>query len=99
MANPRNRFLVDWANLGIKKEPLWSHQCDQSVAIAVCGNAVVVAEKSKIVALNLKNGSLLWSHELPSPAVSWGLAVDRKGRVVVTLEDGTVLCFGQDLRA
>ena len=99
MANPRNQFLVDWAKLGIKKEPLWSHQCNQSVAIAVCGNAVVVAEKSKIVALNLKNGSLLWSHGLPSPAVSWGLAVDRNGRVVVTLEDGTVLCFGQDLGA
>ena len=99
MANPQNRSLVDWAKLGIKKEPLWSHQCNQSVAIAVCGNAVVVAEKSKIVALNLKNGSLLWSHGLPSPAVSWGLAVDRNGRVVVTLEDGTVLCFGRPSNA
>ena len=95
MANPRNQFLVDWMRLGIRKEPLWSHQCSQSVAIAVCSNAVLVAEKSKIVALNLKNGSVLWSHKLPSPAVSWGLAIDSNGRVVVTLENGTVQCFAR----
>jgi len=95
MANPQNQFLVDWAKLGVKEEPLWSYQCDRSVAIAVCSNAVVVAEKAKITALNLENGSLLWSHDLPSPAVTWGIAVDRNGRVAVALEDGSVLCFGR----
>lgn len=95
MANPRNQFLVDWAKLGIRKEPLWSYECSQSIAIAVCSNAVVVAEKSKIIALNLEDGSLLWSGGLPSPAVSWGLAIDSKGRVVVSLKDGTVLCFAR----
>jgi outer membrane protein assembly factor BamB len=99
IANPQNQFLLNWAKLGVKEEPLWSYQCDQSVAIAVCGNAVVVAEKAKIAALNLENGSLLWSHDLPSPSVSWGIAVNRNGRVVVALEDGSVLCFGRLLRA
>ncbi len=51
-------------------------------------------QDSEIVALNLKDGSVLWSEEVPSAPVSWGLAVDRDGRVIVTLEDGQVLCFG-----
>ena len=63
--------------------------------MAVCSNAVVVAKKSEIVALNLKDGSILWSESVPSAPVSWGLAVDRNGRTVVTLEDGQILCFGQ----
>jgi len=55
----------------------------------------VVAKKSEIVALNLKDGSVLWSQALPSAPVNWGLAVDRNGRTIVTLEDGQILCFGQ----
>ena len=60
----------------------------------MCGNAVVIAEKSRIVALHPQNGSLLWSHPIPSAPVPWGLAVDSDGRAIVTLEDGTILCFG-----
>ena len=95
MAEPRNRFNVDWKRLGVSDKPLWSYECKDSVALAVCSNAVVVAKKSEIVALNLKDGSILWSESVPSAPVSWGLAVDRNGRTVVTLEDGQILCFGQ----
>ena len=63
--------------------------------MAACNNSVVVAKKSEIVALNIEDGSVLWSEEVPSTPVSWGLAVDRDGRVIVTLEDGRVLCFGE----
>ena len=58
------------------------------------GIYVVVGEKSKIVVLNLQDGKILWSQPVPSAPVPWGLAVDRDGRIVVTLEDGRVLCFG-----
>jgi len=51
-------------------------------------------EKSEIVVLNLKGGKILWSQPVPSAPVPCGLAVDRDGRIVVTLEDGQVLCFG-----
>ena len=34
--------------------------------------------------------------QLPAAPVAWGLAVDRLGRIIVTLEDGRVLCFGAD---
>jgi len=94
MAEPRNRFNVDWRRLGINNKPLWNYDCKESVALAVCSNAVVVARKSEIVVLNLQDGKMLWSKPLPSAPVPWGLAVDRDGRIVVTLEDGQVLCFG-----
>jgi outer membrane protein assembly factor BamB len=95
MAEPRNRFSLDFNRLGIKDKPLWDYDCKDSVAMAVCNNAVVVACKSEIVALDLRNGKVLWSESVPAAPVPWGLAIDRDGRVVVTLEDGRILCFGQ----
>jgi len=102
---------------GLKDQPLWSYDCKDSVAWAVCSNAVLVATKSQIVALNLEDGKILWSHPAPievTPEVScrasdqpalvdnwcgapvpWGVAVDHDGRVIVSLEDGKVLCFGR----
>jgi outer membrane protein assembly factor BamB len=94
MANPGNRFNVDWNKIDTKDKPLWSNERKESVAIAVCKNAVVVANKSEIVALSLKDGGVLWSQPVPSSPVPWGLAVDRNGNVVVSLENGQVLCFG-----
>ena len=47
-----------------------------------------------IKALSVNDGKEMWSHGLPARPVSWGLALDREGRAVVTLEDGRVLCFG-----
>ena len=46
-----------------------------------------------ITALGLENGSVLWSQPLPAKPVLWGLAVGRHGHIVVTLIDGTVVCF------
>jgi len=80
--------------LGITDKPLWDYDCKDSVAFAVCSNAVVVACKSEIVALDLQDGKTLWSQAVPAAPVPWGLAVDCDGRVVVTLEDGQVLCLG-----
>lgn len=96
MAQPGNRFNLDWNRIGIKDTPIWNYNCKDSVAMAVCSNAVVVAKKSEIVALNLKDGNILWSENLPSAPISWGLAVDWDGRVIVTLEDGQILCFDQN---
>ena len=94
MAEGRNRSQHDWGRLGIKDKPVWVYDCKDSEALAVCSNAVVVAGKTQVAALNLADGSVLWSEPLPGPAVTWGLAVDRDGRVIVALEDGQVLCFG-----
>jgi hypothetical protein len=94
MAEPSNRFNLDFNRLGIKDKPLWEYDCKDSVALAVCKNAVVAACKSKIVALDLQDGKALWSEAVPAAPVPWGLAIDRDGRAIVTLEDGQVLCMG-----
>jgi len=95
MAEPRNRFQLNWAQLAIKDKPLWNYNCKDGVAFALCSNAVVVAKESEIVALNLKDGRALWSGPLPAAPVTWGLAIDGNSRIIVTLEDGQVLCFGR----
>ena len=80
---------------GLKDKPLWSYDCKDSVAWVVGNTAVLIATKSQIIALNIENGKILWSQPVPASPVTWGMAVDRDGRVIVTLEDGKVLCFGQ----
>ena len=64
-----------------------------------------------VAAYDLNNGSTIWEHNLnpwgylgsrasmvntlSEPALPGGLLVDRKGRVVVVLENGSVVCFGK----
>ena len=73
-------------------------------ALAVTQNAVLAAGRSteaadgeaggfRLTAIRLADGSPLWTQPLPAPASSWGLAVDRDGRVLVSLRDGRVICF------
>jgi len=83
-----------WARIVSSLNSLWEYNCDGSMALAVCKNAVVVAEKSQVVVLDIRNGKILWSYPLEYPPVLWGLAVSRDGRIIVTLEDGSVQCFG-----
>jgi outer membrane protein assembly factor BamB len=94
IAKPQNQFLVDWMRFGVKDKPLWSRDCKTSEAVAICANAVVIAEESKIVALNIDDGGVLWSHPLPAAPAEWGLVIDKDGRTIVTLTEGTIICFG-----
>jgi outer membrane protein assembly factor BamB len=48
-----------------------------------------------LTALAVKDGALLWSQPLSAAPVCWGVLVDRSGRVVVSLEDGRVVCFAE----
>jgi hypothetical protein len=73
-------------------------------AMVVTKNAVLVAGRKKLAdddppayaltAFQLESGTELGSVPLPAAPVSWGLAVDREGRAIVTLIDGRVLCAG-----
>jgi outer membrane protein assembly factor BamB len=82
-----------WGKLTVSEKPLWEFECANSLAVAASDNAVLVADAATITALDMQNGNVLWSHPLPAPPVPWGLAVDRDGRVLLSLKDGTVLCF------
>ncbi len=86
-------------NFEIPREPIWEFEAEECNAMALCKNALVMARKSAggyavVGAVNLIDGEFLWGQALPSSPVAWGLAVDSGGRVVVSLEDGQVLCFG-----
>jgi len=84
-----------WGQFRTDEKPHWQRDCPGSVAMAVSRNAVVIADASQVTALELPTGHQLWRSELPAPPVPWGMAIDRAGRVILTLTNGTVLCFGQ----
>ena len=48
-----------------------------------------------VSALNIDNGSLLWQERLESAALPGGLLIDRDGRIVVVLQDGSAICYGE----
>lgn len=84
-----------WGKLQAKdSKPNWEIDCPKSAAVAVCANAVVIATPREVTAYRLSDGQSLWQQALPAAPVPWGLAVDRRGRVIVTLEGGRVVCFG-----
>lgn len=73
--------------------PIWRARVPDSRAIAVGSNAAVLALPDALVAVALDDGRELWRHVLPDLSIPWGLALDREGRVLVSLENGDVLCF------
>jgi len=90
-------IIQAWGEFKVSEKPLWQHNCPDSIAVAVTKNAVIIADASQVTALELHSGKRLWSQTLPSAPVPWGLAVDGKGRVILTLVDGQVLCIGERL--
>ena len=50
-------------------------------------------DESFLAAINVKDGSDLWVQKLPATAVKGGIAVDASGKILVSLENGQLLCF------
>ena len=46
-------------------------------------------------AVNTEDGTEIWRQELPAAAVKGGSAIDHKARILVSLQDGQVLCFAK----
>jgi outer membrane protein assembly factor BamB len=97
------------ASRGARPRRIWSRRpFNENVAVAVTPNAVVVAGTNRrfarpgasptetygIVAMGLENGAAIWRHPLTAAPTAWGIAVERSGRLVVTLRDGSAVCFG-----
>jgi len=87
-----------------KPKALWEATVfERSEAMALGNNAVVVAgslpsrqaadAEYGITCLSVEDGRALWKQPLPAMPVSWGMALDGGGRIVVALQDGSVLCF------
>jgi len=86
-------IIPAWGKNKIARKPLWIYNAKDSLAVALCKNALVVAKSGEIVALDIDDGDPIWTRKLPASPVPWGLAVDRRGRVVTTLNDGRIVCI------
>jgi outer membrane protein assembly factor BamB len=86
--------------------PNWVQQpLNRILAVAVTRETIVIAGQSDaaeptgspqghVVALNAGDGSERWRQPLAASPVPWGLLIDRDGRVVVSLRDGRLVCWG-----
>jgi len=72
---------------------------DWGRAVVTAKNARLVCRRDqdgwKLVAQNATGDAELWKQPLPSEPVRWSTAVDARSRIVVTLRNGQVLCFGR----
>jgi outer membrane protein assembly factor BamB len=94
-------MIAGLQKLDTPDRPLWEYDCEGSVAFARGKNAVLFAGLKpqggpSIVAVDIQTGEQMWrgSLSLHAPAVLWGIAVDRDGRIIAALKDGHVMCFG-----
>ena len=91
-------MIRTWGKLNIKDDALWEYDCGEAFAMVRCANAVVLSANRQaeiIEVLDIKNGNRLWSQRLASSPLPWGLIVDHAGRIIVTLRDGQIMCYGQ----
>ena len=95
-------FMIGgWGRFDISEKPFWEFPCEGSVAFARSKNAVLFAGARpqgvpSIDAVDVEKGGRFWKRPLilESPPVPWGVAIDRDGRIIATLKDGHVMCFG-----
>jgi len=57
------------------------------------GTGADVQTTGWLAAVALEDGKLLWKERLGGAPSGWGLAVDAAGRILLSLQDGRVLCF------
>ena len=69
-------------------------------SLVTASNAVVAAGQrggvAFLAAIELEDGSRRWEVMLSSPAVKGGTAIDRRGRVLVSLRDSSIVCYGEN---
>jgi len=87
----------DWSEL-----KLWTTEDMLPVAFALAKDQLVVAHEARGAARGWKasgfrraDGSKAWTVDLPEQPAMNRLAVDRDGRVIITLCDGSIVCLGR----
>jgi len=88
-----------------KSKVLWKDNTfARTAAVVLAANAVIVAGelpptkkdgplRPALAARDPETGKPLWAQALPAPPQGWGLAIDRDGRIILTLIDGRTVCF------
>ncbi len=89
---PKPTWSADWMG----RRDIVSLVAAPNAVLAVCeaSHPGRLATHWSVFCLNARDGAGLWEHPLPSPALPGSLLVDRRGRVIVVLRDGGVVCFG-----
>ncbi len=85
----------------------WSRTTFQEyAAVAFAENAILVAgvnwighgpearADGGIAALDIVDGRVIWQRPLPAAPVMFGVAIDREGQVLVSLQGGRLICLG-----
>jgi len=90
----------DWTS---EKESTGRSRQTDAVSFALAGNAVIEVYEVKAIpdrnsrwmvrAMDPRDGKVIWEERLNAPALPGGLLVDREGRVVVVMQDGSVACY------
>jgi outer membrane protein assembly factor BamB len=94
--NRNERLTAAWKKGEVPgAKPLWEAACKDSVAMAVGRGAVLLALPGEVVALDLRDGRRLWAQPLAAKPLPWGMAVDRDGHALVSLENGQLVCVGR----
>ena len=95
--------LARWNTLQNRKRPkaVWEDKANRRFTSFIVSSARLLAaghpeskpEAAFLAAINVKDGSDLWSHSLPAVPVKGGTAMDREGRIYTALENGQLVCF------
>jgi hypothetical protein len=87
--------IRDVMQLPVDDSILWAGSTRDVCGLAVGTDGLVVLHHNSAEGISV-DGRSLWTTQLPTPPVRWGVALT--GKVcVVTLSDGLVVCLGKDL--
>ena len=91
---PKPQAAIEW--IGLKT---WATESLVPMSFALAGDQAVVAhsdgKKHGLSGFRRTDGTKAWNLELPDQPAMNRLAVDRDGRVIVSLCDGSVVCVGR----
>lgn len=108
--NKIDEYLTKGDRKAPRPEPLWSANNPNksgAVSLAIAENAIITVYETPgyvygqlnprwtVCALNPQDGTVIWQQNLASPALPGGLLIDKDGRVVVVMQNGSVACFGE----
>jgi outer membrane protein assembly factor BamB len=101
-SKPLSRWGMQWRRGG-GPETVWRQPADRRFNAFLVGKETLLAaghtgedatQGSSLWAINLADGTDVWSAGLPGPVVKGGLAINHEGQVFVSLENGQLLAFG-----
>jgi len=88
---------------------VWSRKPIQEInAAAITSDTLLIAgvtrqmnddnwhTNAELIALNLTDGKPIWRKPLPAEPVSWGIAINQSSEIVVSLQNGQVVCFSNE---